>query len=64
MKQKNILESKNKKMRPIKNLKKLIEYPKEGIISKTILKDDNVDIDLFCMTKNAKISPHTYISIF
>ncbi len=44
-----------------KNIKKLIEYPKEGIISKKILKEKNIDISLFCMAKNTNISEHTSI---
>ncbi len=44
-----------------KNIKKLIEYPKKGIISKTILEDKNINISLFCMAKNTNISEHTSI---
>ena len=44
-----------------KNIKKLIEYPKEGIISKSIVKTDNINITLFCMAKNTDISEHTSI---
>ena len=42
-----------------KNIKKLIEYPKKGIISKKIIKEKNLDISLFCMAKNTEISKHT-----
>jgi|SRR3989338_103548 len=42
-----------------KSIKKLIEYPKEGIISKKILKEKNLDVGLFCMAKNTEISKHT-----
>ena len=43
----------------IKNIKKLIEYSKEGIISKKIFIKDNLDISLFCMAKKTKISEHS-----
>ncbi len=42
-----------------KNLKEMIEYPKEGILSKEFIKEDNVDITLFCMSANSEISEHT-----
>lgn len=41
-----------------KNIKKFIEYPKEGIISKAILKG-NIDVSLFCMAHGTEISKHT-----
>jgi len=37
----------------------MIEYPKQGIISKTIFKDRGKDINLFCMTKGSEMSPHS-----
>lgn len=42
-----------------KNIKKLIEYPQEGILNKEIFKDEKTDISLFCMAKGKEISPHT-----
>ena len=42
-----------------KNLKELIEYPKEGILSKEVIKTEKSDITLFCMAKGTKISEHT-----
>lgn len=42
-----------------KNVKTLIEYPKEGILSKEIVKTDKIDMSLFCMTENTGISEHT-----
>jgi nitric oxide dioxygenase len=42
-----------------KNLKKLIEYPSEGILSKQIFKDDSIEITLFCMAKGGELSEHT-----
>ncbi len=41
------------------NLKNLIEYPKEGITSKNILKNEKIDVSLFCMSQGADISEHT-----
>ncbi len=42
-----------------KNIKELIEYPKKGIVSKSIMNKGNIDITLFCMAKNTDISEHT-----
>jgi nitric oxide dioxygenase len=42
-----------------KNIIKLIEYPKEGILSKTIFKDSKVDITLFCMAPKTDMGEHT-----
>jgi nitric oxide dioxygenase len=41
------------------DLNGLVEYPKEGILSKYILKSSKVDITLFCMAKSSEISEHT-----
>jgi len=41
-----------------KNINKLIEYPKEGILSKDIVKG-KLNISLFCMAKNTEIGEHT-----
>ena len=41
------------------NLKNLIEYPKEGIVSKNILKNEKINVSLFCMAGGADISEHT-----
>lgn len=41
------------------NILKQIEYPKSGILSKQILKNDKTDITLFCMAKGTEISEHT-----
>ncbi len=43
----------------IKNIKQLIEYPREGIISKEIKKTDKTDVSLFCMAKGTEMSEHT-----
>jgi len=42
-----------------KNIQEMIEYPKQGIVSKTIIKDLDIDITLFCMAKGTDISEHT-----
>ncbi len=42
-----------------KNLKELIEYPKEGIISKNIFKEEGLNVGLFCMAKGTDMSDHT-----
>ena len=43
----------------MKNIKKLIEYPNEGILSKEILKNDKIDVTLFCMAAGTEIDDHT-----
>ncbi|PIR73505.1 MAG: cupin domain-containing protein [Candidatus Moranbacteria bacterium CG10_big_fil_rev_8_21_14_0_10_35_21] len=40
-------------------LKKLIEYPSSGILSKEIDKNEKVEISLFCMAKGTDLSEHT-----
>jgi len=42
-----------------KNIKQMIEYPKEGVLSKDIYKDKKLNITLFSMAKNTEISDHT-----
>lgn len=42
-----------------KNLKQMIEYPKEGVLSKEIIRDKKLNVTLFCMAKNTEISEHT-----
>jgi len=42
-----------------KNIKQLIEYPKEGILSKEIIKTGKAEATLFCMASGTKISEHT-----
>jgi nitric oxide dioxygenase len=41
------------------NVKGLIEYPEDGILSKQLLKSDKTDVTLFCMAKGTEISEHT-----
>jgi quercetin dioxygenase-like cupin family protein len=43
----------------MKNIIDSIEYPKEGILTKDVIENENLDITLFCMSKNSKISGHT-----
>ena len=42
-----------------KNLKALIEYPKAGILSKEVFKNEMFDCTLFSMAKGTEISTHT-----
>lgn len=42
-----------------KNIYEMIEYPKEGILSKIIIENNELDLTLFCMAKNSKMSEHT-----
>ncbi len=41
------------------NIKNLIEYPRQGILSKEVIKSERVDATLFCMAKGTKMSEHT-----
>ena len=43
----------------VKNINKLIEYPKSGVLSKEILKNKKENITLFCMAKGTEIGEHT-----
>ncbi|MAH01632.1 MAG: cupin domain-containing protein [Candidatus Woesearchaeota archaeon] len=40
-------------------INELIEYPKKGILSKEIVKNNKLNITLFCMAKGTGISEHT-----
>jgi nitric oxide dioxygenase len=42
-----------------KDIKELIEYPKEGILSKELIKTEKLEVTLFCMAKGTEISEHT-----
>ena len=42
-----------------KNIKELIEYPREGVLSKDIFKNNKLNCTLFCMTAKTEISEHT-----
>ncbi|HOK05262.1 MAG TPA: cupin domain-containing protein [Victivallales bacterium] len=43
----------------IKNLRELVEYPVNGIISKDIIDNDNGSITIFAFDKGQKLSEHT-----
>lgn len=40
-------------------INELISYSEKGILSKVIVKNDKLDITLFCMAKDTEISEHT-----
>jgi nitric oxide dioxygenase len=40
-------------------INELIEYPKKGILSKDIVKNNILNVTLFCMAKGTEISGHT-----
>lgn len=42
-----------------KNIKDIIEYSKNGILSKVVLKSPKLDVTLFCMAQKTEISEHT-----
>ena len=42
-----------------KQILEMIEYPKQGVLSKEIFKNDKIDCTLFCMASGTKISEHT-----
>ena len=42
-----------------KNILKMIEYPKQGVLSKEIFKNEGIDCTLFCMASGTEISEHT-----
>jgi nitric oxide dioxygenase len=42
-----------------KSIKELVEYPKDGVLSKELFKTDKNNITLFCMAKGTEISEHT-----
>ena len=44
-----------------KNIKEMIEYPEEGILSKELIKNEKADIGLFCMAKGTEMSNHTSV---
>jgi nitric oxide dioxygenase len=41
------------------DLESMIEFPREGIVSKTVLKKASIDVTLFCMSNGQMISSHT-----
>lgn len=43
----------------IKNLEKMMEFPKEGVFSKVLVKTDISNHTLMCLAKGSNISEHT-----
>lgn len=43
----------------IKDLEKMMEFPKEGIFSKVLVKTNDSNYTLMCLAKGADISEHT-----
>jgi len=41
------------------NIKDMIEYPKEGVLSKEIIRTRKNNVSLFCMAKGTEIGEHT-----
>ena len=41
------------------SINQLVEYPKQGVISKQILKNEKQDTTLFCMAAGTEIDEHT-----
>lgn len=44
-----------------KNIFDMIEYPSEGILSKELMKNDEVDLGLFCMAAGTEMSNHASV---
>lgn len=42
-----------------KNLKNMTEYPKEGVLSKDLIRSKKLNATLFCMAKKTEISEDT-----
>lgn len=42
-----------------KQIKEMIEYPQEGVLSKEIEKTDKMDVSLFCMAGGTEMGEHT-----
>lgn len=46
-------------MENFKEIRKMIGYSEQGILSKDILKNNKLNVSLFCMAKGTEISEHT-----
>ena len=46
-------------MSEVKNLFDMIEFPKQGILSKTVAENPSGEVDIFMLPKGEKISQHT-----
>jgi len=42
-----------------RKINNMIEYPKEGVLSKDIIKNEKLNVSLFCMAKGTDIGDHT-----
>ncbi len=42
-----------------KNILELVEYPKDGVLSKDILRSERMNVTLFCMASGTEISEYT-----
>jgi nitric oxide dioxygenase len=47
------------RMHTIKHLDDLMEFPKQGVLSKTVFEGSSLEADLFMLPKGEKISGHT-----
>ncbi len=43
----------------VSNLREQIEYPKSGVLSKVLIKDNNCQHTLFCLATGTEIAEHT-----
>ncbi|MCX5696883.1 MAG: cupin domain-containing protein [Candidatus Omnitrophica bacterium] len=43
----------------VKDLEAMMEFPREGVFSKVLLKSDTVNYTLMCLAKGSDISEHT-----
>lgn len=43
----------------VKHLSDLVEFPKQGVLSKTVFEGSSVEVDLFMLPAGEKISAHT-----
>ena len=46
-------------MTEIKHLNEMIEFPKEGILSKTVAENPTCEVNIFMLPKGEKIAGHT-----
>lgn len=46
-------------MKNWKKISELIEYPKQGILSKELVKSEKQNVTLFCMAKGTDMGEHT-----
>jgi nitric oxide dioxygenase len=46
-------------MSEVKNLYEMIEFPKQGILSKTVAENPSGEVDIFMLPNGEKLSTHT-----